>query len=372
MIKKKKRAVTIKDIAREAGVSISTVSFAFNGTAPVAQETKDRIFEVINRLNYRPNSAARGLVTRKTNNICLFTPHPTSDFFSFSGNGVFSDLMQGIGEVLDQKDYNLLISWDTVGYKAKTPKLIRLIREQAMDGVLICLPSQDSSIINELNEHNFPLVIIGGADKSSAVNTVDVDNHEISYRVTRHLLELGHKRIAFISPGQLEFLVCEDRLEGYKEAMSDAGLKVRDDYIFIGDETESSGYRAAEAFMSLKEPPTAIVAGRDIQAVGVLEYTKEHDISVPQTLALVSFENSQLAEKHGITSITTNLYEIGKEGAKLLIKLLNRKKERAAQNMVIPSGLVVRGSSQPQSESSAPSVAASTESISVRTRSRKQ
>ncbi|GGD98120.1 LacI family DNA-binding transcriptional regulator [Paenibacillus nasutitermitis] len=338
------RNITIKDIAREAGVSISTVSFAFNGTAPVAAETKARIFEVIKRLNYQPNSAARGLVTRKTNNICLFTPHPASDFFSFKGNSVFADLLQGIGEVLDQKDHNLLISWENLGHKAKTPKLIKLMRERAMDGVLISLPDHDSSIIEELTEQNFPVVILGSNDLKNQVNSVDVDNYEIAYRNTQHLIDLGHTRIAFISPGPLEFLVCEDRLEGYQDALDSAGIKRKEEYIYIGDENESSGRKAAEHFRLLKEPPTAIVAGRDVQAVGVLDYAAANGLSVPGDIALVSFENTALADKYGITSITTNLYEIGKEGAKLLLKLLNRKKDRPAQNISIPSELIIRSS----------------------------
>ncbi|MCD9022919.1 LacI family DNA-binding transcriptional regulator [Cohnella silvisoli] len=336
--------VTIKDIAREAGVSISTVSFAFNGTAPVAPETKERIMEVIRRLNYQPNSAARGLVTRKTNNICLFTPQPASEFFNFSGNSIFNDLMQGIGEILDQKDHNLLISWDNLGHKAKTPKLVKLMRERAMDGVLICLPKHDSSVIAELTEQNFPIVIIGSNDMKNQVNSVDVDNHEIAYRNTRHLLNLGHSKIAFISPGSLEYLVCEDRLEGYKSALEEEGVKFREDYVYIGDDKETSGYRAMEYFRSLKDTPTAIVAGRDAQAIGVLEYAQMHGLNVPKDIALISFENTPQAVKYGITSATTNVYESGKEGAKLLLKLLSRKKERPPQNIVISSELIIRSS----------------------------
>ncbi|WP_217593185.1 LacI family DNA-binding transcriptional regulator [Cohnella sp. GbtcB17] len=336
--------VTIKDIAREAGVSISTVSFAFNGTAPVAPETKARIMEVIKRLNYQPNSAARGLVTRKTNSVCLFTPHPATDFFSFSGNNDFNGLLQGIGEVLDHKDYNLLLAWDSLGHKTKTPKLVKLMRERAMDGVLICLPEHDFKTIEELTEQNFPVVIVGSNSQANRVNSVDVDNYEISYKNTRHLLGLGHRRIAFISPGPLNYLVCEDRYEGFKDAMEEAGLRLRDDYLYIGDEKEQSGYKAAEHFLTLKEPPTALVAGRDAQAVGVIDYARAHGTSVPGDLAIVSFENSAAAVKYGISSATTNLYEIGKEGARLMLKLLGRKKDRAPQNIVIPSELVVRES----------------------------
>lgn len=336
--------VTIKDVAREAGVSISTVSFAYNGTAPVAPETKERIMEVINRLNYQPNSAARGLVTRRSNNICLYTPHPASDFFSFAGNNVFADLLQGIGEVLDQKDLNLLISWENSGSKIKTPKLIKLMHEKAMDGVLISLPDHDSSIIGELLEQRFPVVIIGSNDLKSNVDSVDVDNYEVSFRNTKHLIQLGHSKISFISPGPLKYLVCEDRLEGYKDALAEASIKFRDDYVYIGDEKDSSGYQAAHYYQSLKDSPTAIVAGRDIQAVGVIEYARQHGIDIPKDLALISFENTVLAEKYGITSASTNLYEIGKEGAKLLLKLINRKKERPPQNIVIPSRIFIRRS----------------------------
>jgi len=133
-------------------------------------------------------------------------------------------------------------------------------------------------------------------------------------------------------------------LEGYKEALSDSGIRIREDYLFIGDDTELCGYRAIEKFLSLKEPPTAIVAGRDIQAAGMLEYARSHDIKIPGDMALVSFENSKIAEKYGITSISTNLYEIGNQGVKLLLKLMNRKKDRAQQNIVIPSEFVIRNS----------------------------
>ena len=224
--------VTIKDVAREAGVSVSTVSFAYNGTAPVAAETKERILEVIRRLNYQPNSTAKGLVTQRTNTICLLTPHPGSNFFNFSGNSIFGDLLQGVGELVDQKGYNLLIAWD--GEKDKTPRALNLARQRAVDGFLFVLPAHDPNTIRELTDMRTPFVLMGRHDGEQAINTVDIDNFDASYRNTRHLIELGHESIAFISPGPLEFLVCSDRLEGYREALKDENLRYNDKYVYIG------------------------------------------------------------------------------------------------------------------------------------------
>lgn len=335
--------VTMRDVAREAGVAVSTVSFAFNGTAPVAPETKERIFEVIRRLNYQPNFAARGLATQKTRNLCLYTPHPGSKFFNFSDNSTFTDLLQGLGEVIDKKGYNLLLSWDNE--REPVSRALVLARQRSVDGMLFMLPSHNHEMIGELTETGLPFLIMGRYDGTEPVYTVDIDNYDAARRNTRHLIELGHRRIAFISPGPLEFLVCADRLSGYRDALTSAGLERRDEYVHIGDDRQISGYEAARRFLALPEPPTAVVAGRDIQAVGVLEYARTHGLKVPQELAVASFENCQLARDHGLTSITTNLYEIGRQGATLLFKIIERKRKGVPQNIIIPSELVIRSSS---------------------------
>ncbi|HEY0828687.1 MAG TPA: LacI family DNA-binding transcriptional regulator [Bacilli bacterium] len=335
-------AITIKDIAREANVSVSSVSFAINGTGPVAPETKRRIFEIIERFNYQPNTAARGMKTRKTNNICLHIPHPESDIFTFSGNSLFNDLLQGIGSAIDEKGYNLLLAWDHKDVHMKPSKLLSLARSRAVDGILFSQPNHDFETLNELLNLKFPFVFMGRVLGDRPMDVVDIDNFDASYRNTSHLIKLGHKKIAFISPGPLDYLLAEDRLEGYKEALDEANIRRNDQYVYIGDTREQSGYAAMEFFLSLKEPPTAIVTGRDIQALGILQYARTHNLSIPDDIAFVSFENSDIAHKHDISSMTTDLYQIGKESSKLLLQTIGRKKERQPQNIVIPAELVVR------------------------------
>jgi len=334
--------VTIRDIAKEAGVSVSTVSFAFNDSGPVAPETKEKIFEVIRRLNYQPNSAARGLAMQKTNTVCLYTPHPGSAFFNFSGNSTFSDLLQGVGEIIDQKSYNLLLSWDNA--REDLPRALRLARQQSVDGFLFMLPSHETDMLEELTALAVPFVVMGRKEDISAVNTVDVDNFDAAYRNTKHLIDLGHSRIGFVSPGPEEYLVCSDRLEGYQSALTDNDCVQDPALVFIGNDRQESGYEAATAFCSLTTPPTAIVAGRDVQAIGVLQYAREHGLRVPQDVAIVSFEDSALAKEYGLTSIRTNLYDIGRESARLLFQIVSRKKQRAPQNVILPSELVIRTS----------------------------
>ncbi|MFC5650316.1 LacI family DNA-binding transcriptional regulator [Paenibacillus solisilvae] len=334
---------TIKDIAREAQVSISTVSFAINGTGPVAPETKKRIMEVIERLNYHPSSAARGLVTRMTNNICLYVPHPKSNIFTFHGNNLINDMLQGIGESIDEKDYNLLLAWEQPGSETDA-KIMSLVNKKAIDGILFFNPTHNFKPIYELIKQKFPFVFMGRFFDNEPIDIVDIDNFDAGYRNTVHLIKLGHKNIGFISPGPLNYLVAGDRFEGYQEALRDHNIRYNEHYFYLGDNREASGYSALETFLKLKEPPTAVVAGRDIQAVGMLQYAQENGILVPEDIAIVSFENSQLAELHDITSIRTDLYRIGREAAKLLLQAIGRRKERQTQNIIIPSDIVIRRS----------------------------
>jgi len=335
--------VTIKDVAREAGVSVSTVSFAINGTAPVAPDTKKRILEVVERLGFQPSSAARGLVTRRSNTIGLYVPNPGEDIFNFAGNIVFSNMLQGIGEIAEDKGSNLLLSWDHKD-REKASKALDLARGRTVDGLLFMNPNLDASVIRELIELKFPFVIMGHHFKEYPVNTVDIDNFSAAYDNTTHLIRLGHKRIAFISPGPLDFYVSEDRYEGYLEALKDANLPAIPEYFYVGNHRVSSGSDAMRHFLACKEPPTAVVAGRDNQALGVLEYAKVHGLNIPEDMALVSFENSDLAEKYNISSVVTDLYLIGREAAKVLFQLIGRGKERLPKNLVIPSKLVIRSS----------------------------
>ncbi|WP_281885578.1 LacI family DNA-binding transcriptional regulator [Paenibacillus sp. YYML68] len=334
---------TIKDIAREANVSISTVSFALNGTAPVAEETKKRIMEAVDRLNYVPSSSARSLVTNKTYSICLHIPNPKSNIFKFMGNTLLNDMLQGIGEVIDEHNYNLLLSWDHAS--SSHSKIESLAKSKTVDGFLFFSPSDHIEPISYLSQNNYPFVFMGPPINNMTMNTVNVDNFEISYRNTLHLIQLGHKEIAFISPGSLDYLLSEDRYQGYKAAMQDNHIKIDHRYFYIGDTREESGYEAMRSFFSLKKPPTAVITGRDIQALGVLQYCTEFGLSIPNDLALVSFENSDIAKKHQITSISTELYQIGKEAARLLLKQIKHNKRNFhPQNIIIPSELFIRNS----------------------------
>ncbi|MCQ6560781.1 LacI family DNA-binding transcriptional regulator [Paenibacillus mendelii] len=342
--------VTIKDIAREAKVSVSTVSFALNGTAPVAPETKRRILEIVERLQYQPSASARSLVTRKTNNIALFVPQPGKDMFHFSGNSLFSELLQGIGEVLHERNYNLLLAWEHEKAPEEELKALQMAKRKMTDGILLFNPENDEHLVENLNKLHFPFVLLGKGNMEQPVHRVDVDNFEAAFHNTTHMIKLGHKRIAFISPGPLKYLVCSDRYDGYREALEAANIKYEESYVYIGDDNESSGYQAAESFCGLKDKPTAIISGRDIQAVGILAYCAENQISVPDDLAVVSFENSDLAVKHGISSLSTDLYQIGKEGTRLLLKNITRSRDSQPQNIVIPFELNIRKTCGAQAE----------------------
>jgi LacI family transcriptional regulator len=336
-------AVTIKDVAREAGVAVCTVSFAMNGSAHVAEDTKKRIFGAIEKLNYRPNQSARGLVTKKTNNIGLVVQE-TADGLE---NSILLDVIKGLGQASGKNNYDLLLSFQKPQSRKLDDHVLDVYRKQSADGLILMGTAMSERSYEELVSKRFPFVLLGRPYKEDVCHSVNADNEQGAYEAVKFLVNKGHRRIAFITPCSLEVDASLDRYNGYKQAMTEFTDGFDENLVAYGSFEPDSGYSETEKLLSLKHRPTAIIAGRDVIASRVIERAQALGYKVPDDLAVIGFDNtavSQLA-RPAITSVELPMRSMGYEAAQLLINIIEGVlKYDDVQKVVLPCTLIERES----------------------------
>lgn len=315
-------AATIRDVAREAGVAVCTVSFAMNGSAHVSEETKKRIFDAIEKLNYRPNRSARGLVTKRTENIGLVVAE-TADGLE---NSILLDVIKGLGQAIGANHYDLLLSFQKSESERLDDHLLDVYRKQSADGLVLMGTATFENTYKELAGHRFPFVVLG-RPREERCHSVDADNEQGAYLAVQYLVEKGHRKIGFITPCALDADVSRDRLNGYKKAMIELAGGYQADWIQIGGFHPESGFQETETLLQLPERPTAIIAGRDMLAARSLEKAKELGFRVPEDVAVVGFDYTVIAQisRPSITSVELPMREMGFEAGKLLLQLIDGK-----------------------------------------------
>lgn len=327
---------TIEDVAKAAGVAIGTVSHAINDTAPVKEETKKRIFEAIKKLDYKPNTFARGLARRKTSIIGVSVPRRSKT--SAFGEQLMEQL-NGIDAVASDRGYSILLSIE----KDET-SYFDLYRTMTVDGMIFTLPrSSKAGEYSRLVENSVPFVLAGRCEFDSEIDVVDIDNVQSAYMATEHLIRLGHKNIACITPAPLDFLFSKDRLQGFKMAMEDYGLN--SNLLSMGYFSRQSGYEAMQILLEIRPLPTGVFIGSDLVAFGAMEAIQSKGLKIPDDIAVVGFDN--LPESRScnppLTTVKIDFYEMGRQAAMLLLKRIEGNTEGAA-NVCIDTELVVRGS----------------------------
>ncbi|MFD0710784.1 LacI family DNA-binding transcriptional regulator [Paenibacillus sp. GCM10027626] len=328
---------TIRDVAKEAGVSIASVSFAINGTGSISDETRKKILDVVEKLNYRPNAAAKGLVSGKVKTIGLIMPQPGTDFFAFAD----SEILEGIGITASTMGFNVLLSWEKDQGKSG---IWDLIHEGLVRGLTFLLPSNDLATYRKLNDMNFPFVLMSRPPEGINCNWVDVDNMDAAYQATLAFIRAGHKRIAFVSPGPVEYLVSKDRLAGYRLALTNHGLAYDPSCVYESNGNMEQGKDAFEQFMKLDDPPTAVLAGANMLALGILEAAGDAGI---QNIALITFDNSELAKSYNISAIDIPRGIIAREATNVLLRKIAQTTRTEPDSVVIPSEIVYRQTFQP-------------------------
>ncbi|WP_342429744.1 LacI family DNA-binding transcriptional regulator [Neobacillus sp. FSL H8-0543] len=332
-------AVTIKDVARLANVAPSTVSRVIADSTRISEETKQRVRKAMEELGYHPNLNARNLASQSTKSLGLVMPSSKDVGFQ---NPFFPTVLQGISEGAQEKNYALHL---TTGKSDKEilDAVIQMVQGQRVDGVILLNSKVDDRVISYLKERNFPFVLIGKPYKDiEEITHVDNDNLRAMKEVTEYLIGYGHQEIGFIG-GSLEFMVTIDRLQGYKQALQNAGIEIKSEYIIHEEFLREGGQDAVREIMALDKPPTALVVADDFMALGVLNTLDELGIKVPDDLSIVSFNNLLLAEmsKPPLTSVDINIFDLGFQASKNLIVLVENKNE-PTKRLIISHRLIER------------------------------
>ncbi|MFC5702450.1 LacI family DNA-binding transcriptional regulator [Cohnella faecalis] len=333
-------AVTIKDVAKKAGVSPSTVSRVLSNHPRISRETTRKVKEIMEEMGYHSNIMARSLVSNKTYTLGMVLPRPAEELFQ---NQFFAENIRGITTQASRNGFDVLM---TAGHSEQDEleAVTRLVKGRRVDGIILLQSRKNDPIIVFLKKEEFPFILIGHYGDDDIL-CVDNDNIQASFDATMHLISQGHERIGFVS-GPPNLTVSQDRLEGYRKALAENGLRMLSEWIVEGEFLQESGYRAMSFFMNLPERPTALVVIDDIVTFGILRGLTELGFKVPQDLSLVSFNNITLAELSSppLTSIDIGIYQLGYMASQLLIRQIQGDKPQLLRT-IVPHRLFVRESS---------------------------
>jgi LacI family transcriptional regulator len=332
-------AVTIIDVAREAGVSYSTVSRVINNHTHVLPETRERVLNAMMRLGYVVNQQARSLRGGRSQVIGLLV-HDI-------GNNYVGQLIRGIDAELAANQYDLML-YTTHRRKIKESAYVATITRGLADGLLLVLPTNAREYLETLHQQQYPHVLIDYQHVDSPLtSTVQATNYRGAYDATRYLIELGHRRIGYII-GSPEMPCSLDRLAGYRAALADAGIPEDPNLIYQGDFFRTPGYAASQHFLSLDDPPTAIFAANDLAAFGVMDGILQRGLHVPEDISLIGFDDIwEAGHVHpGLTTVRQPLEEMGRTAARLLLERLNNP-DLPGERVEMPTELVIRESCAP-------------------------
>ena len=331
--------VTIKEVAKEAGVSPSTVSRVISDSNRISDETKKQVRAVMQKLEYHPNAIARSLVNRTTNTIGIVMPHSTERAFL---NPFFPQVLSGISVATHENDYCMLLSTGN-NEDEQLDSITKIAMGGRVDGVIIMYSSVENIILEAIKALKIPVLIIGKPLKTKGILYVDNDNVEAAFKVTDELLNRGHKNIALIT-GSLKMVVSLDRLDGYRKALMDKGLEFDRSLIKEADFTKEAGFLAMEELLNENKNITALVVTDDVMALGAMEAIKKSGLSIPDNIEIVSFNNIPLAEliKPSLSSVDISAVEIGYESARLMIEKINGVADR--DKVIVPTKIIYRES----------------------------
>lgn len=330
---------TIKDVARRAGVSTMTVSRVINSSGYISQGTRERVERAIAELDYLPNALARSLRHRQTKTIALVLADISNPFFIA--------VARGAEEVASALGFSVLFCNTGESPAAESDYLAVLLQKQ-VDGVLLVPTSGDDKGVARLQERGVPTVLIDRRVGGAPADLVRGDSERGAYQLVRHLVGLGHTRIALIT-GHLDVSTAADRAAGYRRALADAGLPADPRLLLADDFSLAAGERSTRQLLALHPRPTAIFGGNNLIAFGAFRALREAGLRVPADVSLVTFDDLPEAWLMSpfLTTVNQPAYAIGRCAAELLLERLDGRGGPAAREIILPTELVVRRSSAP-------------------------
>lgn len=331
----------IKDVARQAGVSITTVSRVINNIEPVNPDTRLTVERAMEELNYVPNQLARGMRTKRTQTIGIVIPEFTNSFYH--------ELFQHIEEQAALVGYTVLVC-STGERRSQDIDQIRDLISRRIDGIILCTYRGDRKMLTYLEEvaKDIPVIFLDNLGHDYGVHTIYTDGFSAIKDMVFHLEELGHKNIGFIR-GLEQYSVANDRYAGFKLGMEKKGLAIDKDYIFEGDYSIESGYRAARHFFHhSKGLPDAIIGASDLMAIGAMNYLLSKGINIPRDVAIGGYDDISLARLlvPPLTTTAQPIEEIAKQAMDLIIRGKDGK-VKDKRNLILKGELRVRHSTDP-------------------------
>ncbi|HEX3056357.1 MAG TPA: LacI family DNA-binding transcriptional regulator [Gaiellaceae bacterium] len=327
----------IADVAARAGVGVATVSRVLNGHANVRPATRDRVLDAIRTLNYRPSSVARNLSLQRTMVIGALLPWFT--------NPSAVQRVRGIVDGLSGSAYDLMV-FDIESEDRQRRAFELFDRGDRADGLLVVSTNPPDMEVERINAAGLPCVLVDAVHAS--LPSIAVDDVAGGEMATRHLIELGHRRIALIGdpPPEFRFDWSRDRTRGYEQALSRAGIEVRPEYVREGTRLLHVARGIAAELLALPDRPTAVFAASDTQAIGAIEAARARGIRVPEELSVIGFDDIEVASYVGLTTVRQPLFESGRRGAELLLRALSGR-QVDVRTELLPLELVVRSTTGP-------------------------
>ncbi|POX64807.1 LacI family transcriptional regulator [Streptomyces sp. Ru62] len=340
------RRPTLEEVAARAGVGRGTVSRVINGSPRVSDATRAAVEAAVAELGYVPNTAARALAANRTDAIALVVPEPETRFFA---EPYFSDMLRGVGAELSDTEMQLLLIF--AGSDRERQRLAQYLAAHRVDGVLLVSVHADDPLPDLLAQLEIPAVISGPRSAAESLPSVDSDNYGGARSAVEHLLSRGRRRIAHIT-GRLDVYGAQRRVDGYRDALREAGHPVDELLIVPGDFTDEGGRRAMTTLLSRHPDLDAVFAGSDVMAAGARQVLREAGRRVPDDVALVGYDDSAIARHMDppLTSVRQPIEGMGRAMIDLLLTEIADRRPAASRGAdrhqaVLPTELVVRASS---------------------------
>ncbi len=328
--------VTIKDVAKMSGVSISTVSRVINNSKPVSSDIRDRVLKVIKETGYVPNPVARSLVTKKSNIIGVIVPDIANLFIA--------DLLNGIEDIGRMYDYDIILC-NTYSDTQKELKYINLLKSKQAAGIILVSGTIEQSHVDAIEISKIPAVYISKNAKDFDVYSVSIDHFQAAYDMTKYLLDKGKNKISFIRASVEDNIEDSERYQGYKKALEQSGLKIDNSLVLQGDETTASGYMLTKKLIEDKKLPEAIFASSDEMAIGVVNALLDSGIKIPEQVSVAGYDDTRIASmiRPSLTTVRQPIFDMGAVSARIIVKLISNQHVEQ-KNTVLPYSIVERQS----------------------------
>lgn len=335
-------AVTIKDVAKRAKVSPSTVSRVISDSPRISESTKRNVRRVMDEMGYHLNYNARVLAQQKTRTIGIVMKKSSSDSLH---DPFFPEVLRGISTHCNKEDYSITLTTGNCEEEI-FEDVVKMVRGKRVDGMIITYSKRHDKVLPYLIESEIPFVLVGSPNElADKIMNVDNDNVRAAEDATNYLINLGHERVGYIG-GDLNYDVSIARLKGYQDALKKNNLPFNDDYI-VNPEINSEMEEIVGNFMQLVAPPTGLVVTDDLVALKVLQVCRKEGIRVPEDLSIISFNNAMIARLSSppLTSVDTQVFQLGHEAAKYLVEEIKEPSDYK-KTVIIPTVIKKRESCQ--------------------------